>query len=429
MWSVLQRRPDEAEPHSSLLPLPRPYVVPGGRFSEIYYWDSYFTILGLERDGRHDLALDMLENMASLIDRYGHVPNGNRSYYLSRSEPPFFSAMVELIAAHDGEGVFSTFLPEMQAEYDYWMEGAESLEPGAAHRHLVRLRDGTLLNRDDRPAPRDESYRTDVETARRSGRAATQVYRDLRAGAETGWDFSSRWLADGRTLGTIRTTALAPADLNALMVHLERVLAKAYRLTGAAAQSRSYEQRADSRAAAMRRLMWNARAGVFSDYLWAEERPSDAVSVATVFPLYFHIATEAQAHVVAASLRRSLLEPGGLGTTTVRTGQQWDRPNGWAPMQWLAIVGLAAYGEDGLAREIARRWLTKNIDAYEESGVLLEKYDVETPLSQHRGGGGGGGGEYPLQVGFGWTNGVLTELMARYPHEAAEALQRSPAAP
>ena len=422
MWKVLQRQPDEAEAYSSLLPLPRPYVVPGGRFSEIYYWDTYFTMLGLERDGRHELALDMLENMASLIDRYDHVPNGNRSYYLSRSQPPFFSAMVELIAARDGDAVVLRYLPEMQAEYEYWMEGAKALAPGTAHRHVVRLRDGTVLNRywDDRAVPRDESYRADVETARWSGRAATQVYRDLRAGAETGWDFSSRWLADGKTLGTIRTTSLAPVDLNALMVHLERMLAKAYRLRGAAAQSRFYEQQADRRAGAVRRLMWNGPAGVFCDYLWEEERPSDAISAATVFPLYFGIATEAQAHAVAATLRRSLLEPGGLGTTSVRSGQQWDRPNGWAPMQWLAINGLAAYGEDSLARDIARRWLRKNVDAYEQSGALLEKYDVETVISQH----GGGGGEYPLQVGFGWTNGVLADLMARYPREAAEALHQ-----
>ena len=422
MWKVLQRQPDEAEAYSSLLPLPRPYVVPGGRFSEIYYWDTYFTMLGLERDGRHELALDMLENMASLIDRYDHVPNGNRSYYLSRSQPPFFSAMVELIATRDGDAVILQFLPEMQAEYEYWMEGAKTLAPGTAHRHVVRLRDGTVLNRywDDRAMPRDKSYRADVETARRSGRAATQVYRDLRAGAETGWDFSSRWLADGKTLGTIRTTSLAPVDLNALMVHLERMLAKAYRLRGAAAQSRFYEQQADRRAGAVRRLMWNGPAGVFCDYLWEEERPSDAISAATVFPLYFGIATEAQAHAVAATLRRSLLEPGGLGTTSVRSGQQWDRPNGWAPLQWLAINGLAAYGEDDLARDIARRWLRKNVDAYEESGVLLEKYDVETVISQH----GGGGGEYPLQVGFGWTNGVLADLMASYPREAAEALHQ-----
>jgi alpha,alpha-trehalase len=248
---------------------------------------------------------------------------------------------------------------------------------------------------------------------------ATQVYRDLRAGAETGWDFSSRWLADGKTLGTIRTTALAPVDLNALMVHLERMLAKAYRVRGAAAQSRFYEQQAEDSAAAIRRVMWNGPAGIFCDYLWQDDRLSDAVSAATVLPLYFGIATEAQAHAVAVSLRRSLLEPGGLGTTTLRSGQQWDRPNGWAPMQWLAIRGLAAYGEDALAREIARRWLHKNVDGYEESGVFLEKYNVETVVSQH-----GGGGEYPLQVGFGWTNGVLADLMARYPREAAETLHK-----
>ena len=132
MWQVLRREPDEIEPYSSLLPLSRPYIVPGGRFREIYYWDSYFTMLGLEQDGQHALARDMLQNFASLIDRYGHVPNGNRSYYLSRSQPPFFSSMVELIATRDGDRLFVDYLPELQAEYDYWMEGAENLA-------LVRL--------------------------------------------------------------------------------------------------------------------------------------------------------------------------------------------------------------------------------------------------------------------------------------------------
>ena len=185
MWQVLRREPDEMEPYSSLLPLGRPYIVPGGRFREIYYWDSYFTMLGLEQDGQHALARDMLQNFASLIDRYGHVPNGNRSYYLSRSQPPFFSSMVELIAARDGDRLFVDYLPELQAEYDYWMEGAEKLVPGAAHRHALRLPDGALLNRywDDRAAPRDESYREDIETAHRANRPAAEVYEDLRAGA------------------------------------------------------------------------------------------------------------------------------------------------------------------------------------------------------------------------------------------------------
>src|SRR5215470_5818053 len=237
LWHVLERKPDDARraAYSSLLPLPRPYVVPGGRFDEVYYWDSYFTMLGLDESGRHDLARSMVENFASLIDRYGHIPNGNRTYYLSRSQPPFFASMVELIAARspDPTAIYAKFLPALSKEYAFWMEGADALKPGEAHRRVVRLKDGTLLNRywDDSDSPRDESYREDVETARASHRPAAEVYRDLRAGAESGWDFSSRWLADSRTLATIRTTALAPVDLNSVLFHLETTLAKAYALS------------------------------------------------------------------------------------------------------------------------------------------------------------------------------------------------------
>ena len=427
MWQVLRREPDEIEPYSSLLPLGRPYIVPGGRFREIYYWDSYFTMLGLEQDDQHALARDMLQNFASLIDRYGHVPNGNRSYYLSRSQPPFFSSMVELIAARDGDKLFVDYLPELRAEYDYWMEGAEKLVPGAAHRHALRLPDGALLNRywDDRAAPRDESYREDIETAHRANRPAAEVYEDLRAGGESGWDFSSRWLADGKDLSTIRTTAIAPVDLNTLMLHLEETLAKAYQLKGDLEEAQSYRAVADNRRATIGRLMWNAQAGFFVDYLWQEGRQSDSVSAATVFPLYFGVATPEQAHAIAAAVRGRLLEPGGLGTTLLDNGQQWDRPNGWAPMQYLAIEGLSKNGERDLAYEIADRWLHKNIQGYSHTGVLVEKYDVEQGPEQ-RGHGGGGGGEYELQLGFGWTNGVLAKLMAEFPELTARSEGRTP---
>ena len=195
--------------------------------------------------------------------------------------------MVELIAAHDGEAVLVRYLPQLEAEYAYWMDGAATLAPGSSFRHVVRLPDGVLLNRywDDRAAPRDKSYREDVDTAARANRPAEEVYRDLRAGAEKGWDFSSRWLADGKTLSTIRTTAIAPVDLNALMVHLEQTLAKAYRLKGDGAAAGRLQAAADRRADAIRRLMWNAKAGVFADLLWREGRLSDTLSAATVAPL------------------------------------------------------------------------------------------------------------------------------------------------
>ncbi len=417
LWPVLERQPDEADPRSSLLPLPEPYVVPGGRFGEIYYWDSYFTMLGLEESGRHDLALDMVRNFASLVDRYGHVPNGNRTYYLSRSQPPFLAAMVELIADKGGDrdAAYAEFLPTLAKEYAFWMEGAEMLVPGSAHRRVVRLEDGTLLNRywDDRDIPREEAYREDVETARASGRPPEEVYRNLRAAAESGWDFSSRWLEDGETLATIRTTELVPVDLNGLMVQLETTLAKAYHAARRPEKAVEFEARAELRKGAVRRYLWDADLGVFTDYLWREAKPSGTVTAATLSPLFFGLATKAQAQSVAEVVRAKLLQPDGLATTTVTTGQQWDVPNGWAPLQWIAIDGLNSYGEEKLAEAIAQRWMTKVVTTYRGTGKLMEKYNVVDPSLVT------GGGEYPTQDGFGWTNGVLRKLLALYPNAVA----------
>jgi alpha,alpha-trehalase len=428
MWGALERNPDPARDYSSLLPLHHPYIVPGGRFSEIYYWDSYFSMLGLMENGRGDLAHDMLANIADLIGEYGHMPNGNRSYYLSRSQPPFFAAMVELIAARDGEQIYRTYLPELRAEYDYWMAGAQTLKPGTAFRRVVRLKDGTLLNRywDDRAAPRDESYRQDVETAHHAERPASEIYRQLRATSESGWDFSSRWLGDGIHLSTIHTTDFAPVDLNVLMEHLEDILARAYQADGDRREAGLFTPKARTRAAAIRRLMWNNEAGFFTDYLWHDGRQSPALTLAGAFPLYFRLATQDQAGKIAAVLRGKFLMPGGLVTTLKSTGQQWDSPNGWAPLEYLAIEGLKSYGQPALAAEIARRWIAENIGSFAASGLLVEKYNVAR-LPQANRASLGGGGEYALQVGFGWTNGVLAKLMAEYPAAARATSAQYPA--
>jgi alpha,alpha-trehalase len=416
LWSVLERRPDEAAPRSTLLPLPEPYIVPGGRFNEIYYWDSYFTMLGLIDSGLDERVRSMVDNFASLIDRYGHIPNGNRSYYLSRSQPPFFAAMVELVAAEgDRKATLLHYLPALAKEYAFWMEGADTLRPGEAHRRVVRLADGTLLNRywDDRSVPRDESFREDVETAKRSNRPAPEVYRDLRATAESGMDFSSRWLADGRTLSTIRTTALVPPDLNSLLYRLEATLADAYAADDRPEKAVELRARGELRKAAIRSYLWDDVAGIFTDYLWQEGEPTGHVTAATFYPLYFGIATEAQAERIAAAARDRLLEPGGIATTAIRTGEQWDAPNGWPPLQWIAIKGLADYGETALATTIAERWMNTVVDAYAETGKLMEKYNISDAEVT------GGGGEYPTQDGFGWTNGVLRHLLVLYPEAVA----------
>ncbi|VVD33174.1 alpha,alpha-trehalase TreF [Paraburkholderia dioscoreae] len=415
LWNVLRREPDAtASPWSSLLPLPYAYIVPGDRFDEIYYWDSYFIMLGLEQSGQHALVVDELKNFATLIDRYGHIPNGNRTYYLSRSQPPFFAQMVRLVAEKDGDAVYAQYLPELQREYAYWMDGSEGLSAGHANRHVVRLPDGTLLNRywDERAAPRDESYREDVLTAQQTPqRDAADLWRNLRAGGETGWDFSSRWFADGKTLATVDVTSLVPVDLNCLLTDMERTLAKAYRLRGDVTHAENMERRTAARAEAIRRVLWDPQLQAFGDYDFVHRTLTHRLTAATVYPLYTGIASRQQAKAVAATLQRELLRPGGLATTQVASGQQWDAPNGWAPLQYLAVIGLRRYSEPALAQTIATRWIKTNVSYYQHTGKLVEKYDIDAATP----GVSAGGGEYPLQDGFGWTNGVLRALLALYP--------------
>lgn len=416
LWDVLRRDPDATVSQwSSLLPLPAPYIVPGGRFDEIYYWDSYFIMLGLEQSGRHDLVVDELKNFATLINRYGHIPNGNRTYYLSRSQPPFFAQMVQLVAEKDGDKTYLQYLPELQQEYTYWMDGnGGHLAAGQAYKHLVRLPDGTLLNRywDERAAPRDESYREDVVTAQQTPqRDAGELWRNLRAGGETGWDFSSRWFADGKNLSTIDVTSLVPVDLNSLLYQLERTLAHAYRLQGNVTRAENLEQRARVRADAIRRVLWDSNLHAFSDYDFAHRQLTHRLTAATLYPLYTGVASRQQANEVAQTVQRGLLRPGGLATTQTKSGQQWDEPNGWAPLQYIAVIGLRRYGNASLAQTIATRWIRTNVTNYQHTGKLVEKYDVDATTV----GVSAGGGEYPLQDGFGWTNGVLRALIALYP--------------
>ena len=410
LWDLLRRETPTVPPFSSALPLAQPYVVPGGRFRELYYWDSYFTMLGLARSGRQDLVRAMIGDFASLIDRYGHIPNGTRSYYLGRSQPPFFFEMVALLKPDDPAAAWARYLPQLRREYAFWMQGATALRAPGARRRVVRLADGTLLNRywDDVDEPRDESWREDVALAQKSGREPAQLYRDIRAAAESGWDFSSRWLRDPTSLSSIETTAIVPVDLNSLLFGLEQAI----RAGCARVSNRSCEidftRRAAARQQAIDRYLWSESRGVYTDYRWTHAQATEVLSAATLYPLFESLADAQRARRVAGAVRAALLQPGGLNATTVPTGQQWDAPNGWAPLQWIAIRGLRDSGQQALAATVACRWLVNVSAVYARTGRLVEKYNVMRS-------GGGGGGEYPLQDGFGWTNGVTRELLALYP--------------
>ncbi len=417
LWSVLTRPPDTADARSSLIPLPHAYVVPGGRFREVYYWDSYFTMLGLIESGRTDLVKSMLDNFAHLIATVGHIPNGNRTYYLSRSQPPFFAAMVGLYARATDSAQALQYLDALEAEHAFWMNGAERLAPGAgqAYRRVVRLREGgPLLNRywDDLPEPRPEAYRPDYEIAQMLPEARREsFYRNVKATAESGLDFSSRWMRDPKDLRTLETTDLIPVDLNSLLYNAERTIAalRAFRgRAGDADVARQFARAAEDRRRALLEAAYDPARGFFYDVRWRSgERVTDRPTLAAASPLYFGLATPEQGRAVAARLEREFLKPGGFVTTSIPSGQQWDAPNGWPPLEWLTIEGVRRYGRADLANTARDRWLALNQRTYRTTGRMTEKYDVVDP--QRR----AGGGEYPTQDGFGWTNGVALALTAQ----------------
>ena len=396
-------------------------MVPGGRFREVYYWDSYFTMEGLMESGKEDLVVDMIKNFAFLIDSIGFIPNGNRAYYRGRSQPPFFSCMVELVA-NDDRDLYQMFLPALEKEYEFWMSGAESLSED--HRdslRVVRMPDGSILNRywDNYNTPRPESYKEDVIVARDSKEAPEVMYRHLRAGAESGWDYSSRWFRDARTIETIHTTEIIPVDLNALLYHLELKLAQGYDWQGDTNMAKSYIARANARFEAIHTYLWDENRSFFVDYDWVAGEPTPVLSLAGVYPLYFFIADKGQAAAVADRLEREFLKDGGFVSTLRTTGQQWDAPNGWAPLQWITINGLYNYSHFELGNEGGRRWLRRNEQVYKATGKMMEKYNVlDVSLLA-------GGGEYALQDGFGWTNGVALAIQRIFEEqEMVEEMRR-----
>ncbi len=409
LWKYLERR--NRLDRGSLFALPYTYEVPGGRFNEQFYWDSYFIMLGLKAEGNWDRIEGMLKNFAYMIRKFGYIPSANRTYLTSRSQPPFFSHMVRMLAEHKGKRVLIEYLPYLLAEHRFWMKGRSHLEKEEhrAFARLVQLKDGSLVNRyyDNKVAPRPESLWEDTETAQQSiHRESSRLFLHLRAAAESGWDFSSRWLEDPQDLKTIHTADIVPIDLNSLLYHLEVTIADAYRMLWQPIWARRFRKMADRRKKAMNTYCWSKKLNFFTDYNFHHSRKTGTVTLAGVFPLFAGIATQVQADFVAQRIEHDFLKPGGVVTTLIENGQQWDAPNGWAPLQWVTVEGLRRYGHGKLADTISERWLQVNERVYATHGKLVEKYNVVDMDKL------GGGGEYQLQDGFGWTNGVYQALKA-----------------
>jgi alpha,alpha-trehalase len=434
LWSVLRRDADKSIEGSSLLPLPNEYIVPGGRFREIYYWDSYFTMLGLKESGEVQIIESIIDNFTFLINTYGHIPNGNRSYYISRSQPPFFCMMVELLASIKGDAVYKKYLPAMQKEYDYWMEGATTLKNGVSFKRVTKLKDGTILNRywDDLDIPRQEGFVEDTKTADAAStekmmtmrfasneamvvfktESDKNIFKNLRAGACSGWDFSSRWFVEPNKISTIQILDIAPVDLNSLMYKMETVLSKSYQIIKQKNLQKKYNTLAAKRFQAIEKYFYSKNIKFYSDYNFVENSTTDIPTAAALYPLNFITKNQKSFTTIGATAKifteKYLLKDGGIVSTPNSTGQQWDAPNGWAPQQWMAIEGLERCNQKALAKDIAMRWIKLNNDVYLRTNKLMEKYNVVDLKLE------AGGGEYPSQDGFGWTNGVLLALIKKY---------------
>mmetsp|Transcript_10664 Transcript_10664/g.23516 ORF Transcript_10664/g.23516 Transcript_10664/m.23516 type:complete len:578 (+) Transcript_10664:38-1771(+) len=402
IWKGLVRRTNVSMPERhSLLSARHPIVVPGGRFRESYYWDSFWIIGGLLVSGMHSTARGVISNFLDSIEVFGVIPNGGRAYYLTRSQPPLLSEMVRLYFEHTRDiALVERSIPLLEAEYASWMSG----------RSAVKVK-GHILNRyfSNVTTPRPESWREDEATAKA---AVGEVLPNVHAAAESGWDFSSRWLDNGINLTTAITADVVPVDLNTFLYRMARNIANFHSVTGNLSAAAVFSDRAEKRKCAIESVLWNGTMNQWFDFRISRHQQRPEAAVSNFVPLWGNLAEPGRLRrVTDALLSSNLLQQAGLQATVSVTGQQWDSPNGWAPLQQMVVEGLMTTNDphaQQVGRRIAHRWLQTNFEAWQKTGAMYEKYDTG-----HMG-SGGGGGEYTPQTGFGWTNGVVLMLLDKF---------------
>jgi alpha,alpha-trehalase len=402
-----------------LLYLPKPYVVPGGRFNEMHGWDSYFITLGLLRDDRTALARDMTDNFLYEVRHYGKVLNGNRTYFLTRSQPPFLSRMVLDVYRRTGDIAWlRRTLPDLEKYYAYWTNGPHLTPETGLSRYwggsdqpapevVFSERDASGKNEYDRILEYFRSHDVKGDDLSRyydsaAGRLTPQFYQADRAMRESGFDPSFRFGAFSIDITNYDTVAL-----NSLLYRMETDIAAIYALLDEPRLSRTWTERAQVRRETIERLMWDETAGLFFDYDFVNNRRSNYPFLTTFYPLWAGLATQKQAAAVAAGL--PIFErAGGLQTSTNDSGGQWDAPFGWAPLHLMAIEGLRRYGFDEAAERISVKFLTMIIGDFAKRRTIMEKYDVVQEKSEL-------GHEIEFgyltnEIGFGWTNAVFLLL-------------------
>ncbi|XP_003923673.1 trehalase isoform X2 [Saimiri boliviensis] len=397
----------------SLIYSDHPFIVPGGRFVEFYYWDSYWVMEGLLLSEMAETVKGMLQNFLDLVKTYGHVPNGGRVYYLQRSQPPLLTLMMDRYLTHTNDTAFlQENIETLALELDFWIKNRTvSVSVGGKN---------YLLNRYYVPygGPRPESYSKDAELANTLPEGDREaLWAELKAGAESGWDFSSRWLIGGpnpNSLSSIRTSKLVPVDLNAFLCQAEELMSNFYSRLGNESQAMKYRTLREQRLAALNAVLWDEKAGAWFDYDLENKKKNGEFYPSNLTPLWAGcfsdpgVADKALKYLEDSQI---LTYQYGIPTSLQKTGQQWDFPNAWAPLQDLVIRGLAKAAlprAQEVAFQLAQNWIRTNFDVYSQKSAMYEKYNISN------GGQPGGGGEYEVQEGFGWTNGVVLMLLDRY---------------
>ncbi|XP_076293625.1 trehalase isoform X3 [Lasioglossum baleicum] len=423
IWKSLAKKMDkdvaENPLRHSLIYVKNGFIIPGGRFKEFYYWDSYWVIEGLLLSDMHQTAKGMIDNFLSMVEKYGFIPNGGRIYYLMRSQPPLLHLMVSRYLDFTGDYAYlRSIISTLEEEFAFWQN--ERMVSVNKNGKIYKMAHYMVRSN----GPRPESYKEDYEIAQKLPQKSREFfYNNIKAGAESGWDFSNRWF-NGNTAGgklslmNISTEYIIPVDLNAILQQNARLLGQFHRSLGNLRKAASYEKLAVQIQQAIDNVLWNQAAGIWLDYNLKTNQPRNTFYPTNLAPLYTmsynpvhrrEYALSAVKYLQSQGIDRFL---GGTPSSLNYTGEQWDYPNAWPPLQSFIIIGLYKTGvpkATSFAQMLADRWISSNYIGFAATGSMFEKYDAITP------GRGGGGGEYNVQTGFGWTNGVIFEFLNTFP--------------
>ncbi|XP_050298171.1 trehalase-like [Anthonomus grandis grandis] len=420
IWPILGRKTSEEVINNpdqhSLLEVPNGFIVPGGRFRELYYWDSFWIMKGLLLSDMYLTVKGMLGNICHLINKYGFMPNGGRVYYLNRSQPPLFTLMIQqyLKYTEDYDWIKDN-IQCVQKEMDFWLK----------NRTINVVKDGTTYQLahygPESNTPRPESYEKDLKTCSFYGQDEQKklCYKSLKSGAETGWDFSSRWFFDqtegnNANLSYIRAQRVVPVDLNSFLCTAFGDLAEFYGILGDIVNQKTWQERSDVWKHAIEMVFYDSEEGIWFDWdseLHVARRFFFPSNFAPLWAKAYDENKKDDYGLKAADyfLRKGIDQfLGGIPTSLEQTGEQWDFRNAWPPLQEFVVLGLLQTGNSNatdVAITFGKRWVLANMKGYDENKIMFEKYDALDP------GKFGGGGEYVVQSGFGWTNGVALSFI------------------